>query len=106
MPGVRCYIVSFAHMKVVAIAIWAVLAFYSLLCVWMPEVRPYHKRSEKKFGLFASLGLALFFWFPALVYAGEVTGLIHRESWPLMWVIFSICMFVVIVGSWIEYMSD
>jgi hypothetical protein len=93
-------------MKYLAIAVWALMAFYSLLCIFLPEVRPYYRGLQKKFGLFASLGLAHFFWFLPLVYACEVTGLVGTISPTFKWAVFCLLMFVAIIGSWIEYLSD
>ena len=93
-------------MRYLAAAVRALLAFYSLLCVFLPEVRPYYRGLNKKFGLSASLGLALFFWFWPLVHAGELTGPVSPTSRTYMYALFSLLMFVAIVGSWIEYLSD
>jgi len=93
-------------MKVIAVVIWGALAFYSLLCLWMPELRLYGKGTQKKLGLFASLGLAVFIWFPGLVVAGLATGLLDDESLSTVWIIFSLCMMILIIGSWIEQLSE
>ncbi len=93
-------------MEYILLALWAILLFYSLLCVFLPEVRPYYRGLQKKIGLSASLGFALFFWFWPLVYAGEVTGLIKPWSAEFKWALFTLLMFVTIIGSWIEYLWD
>lgn len=93
-------------MKFVLTTVWAVLAFYSLLCVFLPGVRPYYRGLEKKIGLCASLGFALFFWFWPLAYAGEVTGLTGPAFTTFKYGVFSLLLFVTIVGSWVEYLSD
>ena len=94
-------------MKVIVLAvIWSALAVYSLLCIWTPGLRPYHRGTEKRFGLFATLAFAIFFWFPLLVLVGLAAGVIGDESLPTMWVIFCLCLLVAFVGSWIEFYSD
>lgn len=90
-------------MKDVLVAIiWGLGLFYSALCIFLPEVRPYYKGLNRKFGLSASIGLAIFFWFPALAAAAFSRGLLDKGWWPTLWVVFSLSMSAAIIGAWLE----
>lgn len=62
----------------IAIVIWAVLAGYTAVCVWLPELRLFHwKATDAKMGGISYLGFALFFWSPLLLILGVVPKLMN-----------------------------
>jgi hypothetical protein len=72
-------------MRIVVLLLWAAGAFYSTLCVFIPELRPAVHQSrfwtgrDKKVGLLSCVGVATFFWLPLLTYGAIVTGLLHER---------------------------
>ena len=89
-------------------AAWLAGAIYSALCLWAPEIRPHHKLAflsssdEVRFGLVSCVGMAMFFWLPALVYIGQGVGLIPLQSPLLAYGAAAVGVFVAAIGSLID----
>jgi hypothetical protein len=98
-------------MKLLTIAIWVAGAFYSALCLGIPEIRPYLKGSlfwtgkQKTLGLLSCVGFAMVFWCPALIYAGIVTGLIPEGFMSATYLAILLGIIVAMVGSWVDLAS-
>lgn len=94
----------------VLMIIWAAGAFYSALCVFLPEVRPSLSDNrfltgEKKVGLLSCVGFAMALWLPALFYAGMVTGLISESHTFGIYVLFVLGIVVATIGGWVDLFS-
>jgi hypothetical protein len=77
---------------------WAVLAVYSVTCIWVPEIRFYWKGTGKRFGLLSSIGLIILVWSPILITAGFIT---EKYSFALYLIMLS-AVFVMMIGAFID----
>jgi hypothetical protein len=86
-------------MEVILLDVWVVLAFYSILCIWIPEIRLFGWRyTSAKFGTVSYVGLALFFWSPALAF----TGLISKENPFLLYVVMLSAGLITVIGYFMD----
>ena len=64
---------------------WVLLASYSLVCIWLPEIRfVYWKGKDVKLGAISYCGLALVFWSPLLAGLGVIPQTFTFLIYPLM----------------------
>jgi hypothetical protein len=95
-------------MEIIVLLLWAAGAFYSTLCVLVPEMRPDVDQSrfwtgrDKKVGLLTCVGTAMFFWLPMLTYAAIVTGLLHERNMFAVYLAVMAGAVVAIVGGVID----
>ncbi len=91
--------------------IWGVGAFYSLLCVLLPEVRPYipsgyfYTGEHKRWGLLGCIEFAMAVWLPGLFYAGIAVGLIAEQHIFGVYLLALLGVVVAIIGGWVEILS-
>ena len=86
-------------MEVIFLDVWVVLAFYSILCIRIPEIRLFGWRySGIKFGTVSYIELALFFWSPALA----ITGLISRENRFVLYFVMFLAGLVTVMGYFMD----
>jgi hypothetical protein len=52
---------------------------YTLAAIFAPGIRLRARGSRKKMGTVSAVGLALFFWGPALIFAGTMSGSISQD---------------------------
>ena len=93
-------------MKVVFIIVWALFAFYSLICLGLPEVRPYWKSTQVKMGAVGCFGFALFIWGPSLVAVGILIGAIPQSYLFLTYLLVVVAFIVCMMGFIIDMASS
>jgi hypothetical protein len=95
-------------MIILMVAFWLPGAICSAYCLWAPEMRPHYRGGfitsydEMKFGLVTCIGMALTFWFPALVYIGIGLGLLPGLSLIVVYLAACLGIFVCFIGSLID----
>lgn len=93
-------------------AAWLAGAIYTGLCLWAPEMRPYHRLNfltsydEVRYGPVTCVGMALVFWLPAFVYIGQGIGLIPVQSPLAVYSAACFGVFVGVIGSLIDIFVD
>lgn len=81
-------------MKFIGIAAWVTLAFYSALCIWIPEIRIWWAGSDTRVGTLSYIGLALFFWSPVLA----ITGLISEKNYFVLYFVMLLAGLLTMIG--------
>jgi hypothetical protein len=98
-------------MRILLLALWGVAAFYFMLCIFVPEIRPYINQGrfwtgkEIKASLASCVGYAMALWLPALLYVGIILGLISDSYIFGVYLLAILGIVVAIIGSWIDILS-
>ena len=78
-------------MDFIGLIIWFAGLIYFTLCIAIQKIRPYHRNSDKKFGLITCLGATMFFWGPTLTFISIAIGVLDEEY-------FQACFLFVVLG--------
>lgn len=54
------------------VIVWGAAAVYTAVCIFVPELRIYWMRSDRKLGTLSSIGLAVCVWPPTLTVMGVI----------------------------------
>jgi hypothetical protein len=72
-------------MQTIGLSVWALLAAYCLVCVWLPDIRfIYWKGTNVKLGAISYSGGALIFWSPLMAGLGMIPEAYTFVVYPLM----------------------
>ena len=87
----------------IIIILWSLVALYSALCLWIPNIRPYWGHTEIKCGFVSCLGMAMFVWLPPILIAiAQLAGDFWQRFVPLLYFVFGFVIITIIAG----YASD
>ncbi|MDQ4120406.1 MAG: hypothetical protein M3209_03060 [Acidobacteriota bacterium] len=90
-------------METVGIIVWIVFAIYSALCLWMPNIRPYWKGSDIRFGTLSCIGFALFVWFPFFVAViSPLIGGFDKSDAPFLFLVIVLAVVIAFIGYFVD----
>jgi hypothetical protein len=84
------------------LCIWGVAMIYFPLCIWIPEIRPYWKGTQRTIGPVSNFGCAMFVWCPALALAAAAIGLISDAYTGVLYLLESLAIVLVLLGFIID----
>ena len=88
---------------VILFILWVVLACYSLVCIFVPEIRVFTWfGSGNKLGTLSHFGLAWFFGSPLLV----ATGVLAERYFTLVYVTMMFAMILMFIGMKVDRLSN